>query len=363
MECKTALASGTLADALISIAPCGVAVYRADDGQCIFANEQIARIAGTTREVALGQRFREIDSWRASGMTEAAERALGSGEMVRQEVRVDTSYGKLLWLDNRFARIEVDGQPHLMLSTIDISETRAAEELKRSNAELRQFAYVVSHDLREPLRVISGFLGLLERRYGDAVGKDGKEYIEFAVDGARRMNGLIDDLLALSRIDTRAEPARAVKLDSALDGVERDLRLALEESSAELRRVGVLSELTVLADESQLRVLLQNLLANALKFCGEAPPKVEIGAEVEGQLARVWVRDEGLGIEEKDQGRIFEVLQRLHGPNEYPGNGIGLAICRRIVERHGGTLEVRSTPGEGSTFSFVVPLAREAGEG
>lgn len=352
------IASAQLAEALIDIAPCGVSVYRASDGQCVFCNEQIARIAGTTREVGLGQRFREIESWRRSGMVVAGERALATGEPVRHEVRVKTTFGRQVWLDTRFARIEVDGEPHLMLSTIDVSATRAAEELERSNAELQQFAYVVSHDLREPLRVISGFLGLLESRYGDVVGEDGKEFIGFAVDGARRMNGLIDDLLVLSRVDTRGKPPRLVELSEALDGVLKDLALAIDVSGATIARVGAFDELAVHMDASQLRLLLQNLLANALKFCGDQAPRVEIGAERVGVgKARVWVRDHGIGIAEKQQQRIFEVFQRLHGPKDYPGNGIGLAICRRIVARHGGAIEVDSQPGEGATFSFEVPLS------
>ena len=357
MDGTSRVASRELAEALIDIAPCGVSVYRAADGQCVFCNELLAQIAGTSVEIAMTQRFREIPSWRRSGMTDAAVRALESGEPVRHEVRVTSTFGKELWLDNRFARIDIDGEPHLMLSSIDISATRAAEELARSNAELQQFAYVVSHDLREPLRVISGFLGLLESRFGDALGAEGREFIDFAVDGARRMNGLIDDLLVLSRVDTRAKPPRAVKLAEALDGVEQDLALVIDESGAELVRGEGFEQLAVYMDASQLRLLLQNLLSNALKFHGDSPPRVEIGAEARGSKARVWVRDGGIGIPEQQQQRIFEVFQRLHGPKDYPGNGIGLAICRRIVERHRGTIEVESAPGEGATFAFHVPLA------
>ncbi len=227
----------------------------------------------------------------------------------------------------------------------------ANRELARSNAELEQFAYVASHDLQEPLRMVSSYTQLLEQRYRDQLDEKGKKYIYYAVDGAVRMQRLISDLLAYSRVGSRAQPLTWTDAHAALGEVLRNLAAAI----AENRAVVMNGDLpTVLADRSQLVQLLQNLIGNAVKFHGEKPPGVYVSAERQGRLWQFCVRDNGIGIDPQHFERIFVIFQRLHTREEYAGTGIGLALCRRIVERHGGRLWVESTPGNGSSFFFTL---------
>jgi PAS domain S-box-containing protein len=233
-----------------------------------------------------------------------------------------------------------------------------AEELARSNAELERFAYVASHDLQEPLRMVTSFTQLLSQRYKGKLDKDADEFIGFAVEGAVRMQQLIEDLLAFSRVSSRPRVLGRVRAEAALARARGNLRVAIETSGAEVRS-GELPE--VLADESQLAMVFQNLIANAIKF--HAPgkaPIVEVKADRDGAGWRFQVIDNGIGIEPKHRERIFTMFQRLHPRSVYPGNGIGLAICKRILERHAGRIWVESQPGTGSIFYFTLP---DAGEG
>lgn len=234
---------------------------------------------------------------------------------------------------------------------------RYARELEERNTELEQFAYVASHDLQEPLRMISSFLQLLERRYGDQLDATAEEYIRFAVDGAKRMQGLIHDLLAYSRVGTRGKAFQRLDLDDVVAEVLADLQQAIDENDA---RVTVEDLPELYADPTQMRQLFQNLIANALKFRGEATPEIRLSAERDREngraLWRVAVRDNGIGIAPEHAERIFQIFQRLHTREEYEGTGIGLAICRKIVERHGGKIWVESQPGQGATFFFTIPV-------
>ncbi|WP_290815304.1 MEDS domain-containing protein [Halovivax sp.] len=224
--------------------------------------------------------------------------------------------------------------------------------LEESNERLEQFAYAASHDLQEPLRMVSSYLQLLERRYGDDLDTDAEEFIEFAVDGAVRMREMIDGLLEYSRIETDGDPFEPVDLEALTDDVLTDLQLRIEETDAD---VTVEPLPHVEGDGNQLRMLFQNLINNAIEYSGDEPPRVSVSAGRAGNMWRISVRDDGIGVPRDDQERIFEVFERLHARDEHGGTGIGLALCERIVERHGGTIWVDSEPGEGSTFSFTLP--------
>ncbi len=235
-------------------------------------------------------------------------------------------------------------------------EQRVAErtaELQRSNEELQQFAYVVSHDLQEPLRVVASYVQQLAERYQDKLEAEANELISYALDGAKRMQQLIVDLLAYSRIDTTGQEFAPTDCEGVLQRVLSDLRVAIEESGAEVTHDPLPQ---VMADNVQLGQVLQNLLGNAIKFRSQEPPRIHVSARQEGQQWVFSVRDNGIGINPRYAERIFGIFERLHPRTEYPGTGIGLAICKKIVERHGGQIWVESEPGKGAAFFFTLPI-------
>jgi PAS domain S-box-containing protein len=237
--------------------------------------------------------------------------------------------------------------------SVDITERkRAEEELQRSNAELQQFAYVASHDLQEPLRMVSSYTQLLAECYQGQLDAQADKFIAFATEGATRMQQLLEDLLDYSRVSRRPQPFEPINCTTILKDVLTDLAVTMQESSAV---VTADSLPTVLGDRTQLRQLLQNLISNAIKFRREEPPLVHIRAEPQEDFWLFTVRDNGIGIDPQFAERIFVLFQRLHSRQEYPGTGIGLAICKKIVERHAGRIWVESHLGEGSTFYFTLP--------
>jgi signal transduction histidine kinase len=236
---------------------------------------------------------------------------------------------------------------------------RQAGELERANGELKEFAYVASHDLSEPLRTISGFAQLLAERYRGRLDPDADELIDFVLDGTERMRHLIDDLLAYSRVGSRPLELRVVDCFRVLARVDLDLRGIITESDASIE----IAELpTVRADPEQLERLFENLLSNAVKFRGPEPPRVRVFAERDGAEWRFSVIDNGIGIEPRQAERVFNMFQRLHARSEYAGTGIGLSICKRIVERHGGRIWVEQAEGGGSAFRFTIPASGEDGD-
>jgi light-regulated signal transduction histidine kinase (bacteriophytochrome) len=262
--------------------------------------------------------------------------------------------GTVVWArTSKVPLVDREGRVVGVLGTFeDITERkRAQEELERSNRELEQFAYVASHDLQEPLRMVSSFVQLLARRYEGVLDEDGRSYVEFAVDGAQRAQQLIDDLLRLSRVGTRGQELRPVRADAALDQALANLSLAVLESGATVEREPLP---VVIADEGQLTQVFQNLVGNAVKFRGDAPPRIRVSA-ARGEIGWVLsVADNGIGIDPRFHDRVFAIFQRLHTRKEYPGTGIGLALVRKIVERHGGRSWVESAPGAGATFRFTL---------
>jgi PAS domain S-box-containing protein len=236
---------------------------------------------------------------------------------------------------------------------IDITARKQAEEaVRRVNEELQQFAYIVSHDLNEPLRMISSYVKLLARNYQGKLDTAADEYIAFAVDGAQRMRQMITDLLAYTRAGGQDLKVALVDCEALLTRVGNDLQMAIKENDATITHDPLP---TVPGDATRLGQVWQNLIGNALKFHSEVPPHVHISAQREDQLWRFSVRDNGIGIDPTHADRIFQVFQRLHTRDEYQGTGIGLAICKKIVERHGGKIWVESAPGHGSTFHFTLP--------
>jgi light-regulated signal transduction histidine kinase (bacteriophytochrome) len=231
-------------------------------------------------------------------------------------------------------------------------EKELINKLKTSNKELEQFAYVASHDLQEPLRMVASFSQLLQRRYKDQIDEDANDYIEFIVEGANRMKDLIDDLLAFSRLNTEAKEFKLTDINNVLDDVLVNLNPSIVENNAQITH-GPLPIIKV--DSSQIRQLLQNLISNAIKFHGDKPPKIHISAKESGKEWLFSVSDNGIGIDTEHLEKIFNVFNRLHTREEYEGTGIGLAICKRIINRHEGRIWVESEEGKGSTFYFTIP--------
>jgi signal transduction histidine kinase len=252
-----------------------------------------------------------------------------------------------------------DGHVRVLGVVWDVTERHMAEqvakhaaELERSNKDLEMFAYAASHDLKEPLRMVSSFVMLLQRRYQGKLDAKADEYIRFAVEGATRMQQLVDGLLEYARVGTRTRPAEPVKLDEVVSQVRTDLAPLLADSGAEFV-ADPLPE--VFGDRVQIARLLQNLVVNGIKFRGSQAPRVHVSAATSGDYCTVSVRDNGIGIDPEYQDQLFVLFRRLHTRNEYDGIGVGLAVCKRIVERHGGRIWLESKPGDGTTFHFTLP--------
>ncbi len=333
------------------------------DGRYVRVNQKICDILGYTESELTGVIFSEIALSDDSKEMVRLMHELLIGELntfcsERKMVRKD---GSLVWTNITVSvhRDKLNAPNYFILVAEDISRRKQMEEalqatlsdLERSNSELQQFAYVASHDLQEPLRMVSSYVKLLERRYKTKLDSDADEFIVYAADGAKRMQKLINDLLQYSRVGSKGKPLAPTDCESVLNHALVNLQVAIDGSGAQIIRFPLP---TVLADQTQLVQLFQNLIDNALKFRGDETPLIHISASQDGDHWSFCVRDNGIGIDPQYCDRIFVIFQRLHGREEYPGTGIGLAICKKIVERHGGQIWLESNGDRGATFFFTL---------
>lgn len=343
---KVAYASANrmLAQNLICLAVVGgLALVAAWYGGNVFVLNRIRSLLGATRRLSQG------DLKARTGVTG------GSGELHQLAHAFDEMAGSL---EKRVAERErAEAELKALNDQLEQRVTERTLELRRSNEDLEQFAYVASHDLQEPLRMITSYLQLLQQRYKNKLDTDADDFIGFAVDGAERMHNLIVDLLAYSRVGIRSQPFETTDCNAVLEDALMNLQVAIQESGAVVARETLP---TLLADPVQLTQLFQNLIGNAVKFRSETPPEIRVGAKREGDGWHFSVADNGIGIDAKYFEKIFIIFQRLHSRNKYSGTGIGLAVCKKIVERHGGRIWVESQPGQGTTFHFTIPALDHA---
>lgn len=335
-----------------------------ENGALTYLSPAVESLTGYSASELMGRTFAEfLHPEDLPGALENFLRTL-SGQAIVDELRFFTKSGEMRWLRNSnkpiFLKDRVVGVRGVFS---DITERKGAEEalrqtmtdLERSNAELERFAYVASHDLQEPLRMVSSYTQLLEKRYKDKLDSDAHEFIDYAVGGAKRMQNLINDLLAYSRVGTRGKPFEPTDCETVLDATLANLDVAIRSSKAKVTHDPLP---TVMADEGQLVQVFQNLISNAIKFHGKKPPRVHISAEQKDSDWVFSVKDNGIGIDPQYFDRIFIVFQRLHR-EEYSGTGIGLAVASRVVHRHGGRMWIESQPGKGSTLYFTIPAKGE----
>ena len=352
--------------AVMDATPLGV-FFTDASGARLYTNRSWQRIAGLAAERALGEGWLDaVHPDDREAVRAAWRRAAADHAPYANEYRMLRPDGSVAWVRVIAAPLESEGAPGGHVGLIeDVTERRAMdaelaaknEALLRSNAELAQFAYVASHDLQEPLRTVASYSQLLLRRHRDAFGGEAQEFLGYIGDGARRAQALIVDLLSLARVDSAARPFEPVALDEVVADVRQSLEAALADSGATLTHDPLP---LVLGDRGQLMQLMQNLIGNALKFRASALPCVHVGAvrRPDGRW-RITVTDNGIGIDARFHERIFTLFQRLHGRDDYPGTGIGLAVCKKVVERHGGQIGVESAPGRGATFHFTLAPADE----
>jgi len=330
------------------------------EGRITAWNRGAELMYGYSEEEALARNIKQLTTPGKVEEQEDFTRRLIAGEAITSfETQRVTKDGRVLDVWMTVTKLVDDAGKPIGIASTERDMTarkREAENLERSNKELEQFAYVASHDLQEPLRMVASYTQLLERRYKDQLDDTAREFIAFAVDGASRMQRLINDLLAYSRVHTRAGEPELVELSHVLGQARANLATAIEESGALVTN----DELpVVMADPAQMVSVFQNLIGNAVKFRGEEPPHVHVSARERDGWVEISVRDNGIGIREEHHDRIFVIFQRLHNRKDYPGTGVGLALCKRIIERHGGRISVDSEEGKGTTLTFTLPEGRQ----
>jgi len=339
-----------------------IADARQPDMPTVYCNAAFEKITGYTPAEVLGQncRFLQGTDHQQPGL-DAIRQAIRQGTEGKAELRNYRKDGSLFWNELYIAPVK-DHQgrlTHFIGIQTDVTQRKHQEtelahktrELAESNAELQQFAYVASHDLQEPLRMVASYTQLLGKRYQGKLDKDADEFIGYAVDGATRMQRLIRDLLEYSRVGAENKSFEPTDCELVFRQVLDNLSASIRERHAEVTHDPLP---TVHANPTHLMQLFQNLIGNALKFQGDAPARIHVGVRALPDGWEFSVRDNGVGMPADQLGRIFSIFQRLHGQSEYPGTGIGLAICKRIVEKYGGKIRVESEPGTGSIFFFTL---------
>lgn len=367
---------------LFETAQDGILILDAETGQVVDANPFMKELLGYSQEEFLGRKLWEIGPFKGEDASKSAFAELQVNDRLHYEgLPLEAKDGRRVEVEFISNAYLVDATRLIQCNIRDITERmrvnqaletankemafqieekgkRADElvminaELARSNAELEQFAYVATHDLQEPLRAVASCVQLLQKRYEGQLGEKAQEFITHAVDGTKRMQTLINDLLAYSRISTHAQVFASTNCEMVLQEALANLMIAIAESGAVVTQDALP---TVSGDATQLRQLFQNLIGNALKFRGERPPEIHIGAVRNNGDWRFSVADNGIGMEPQYFERVFLVFQRLHTRKDYQGTGIGLAICKKVVERHGGRIWAESEPGQGATFRFTIP--------
>jgi len=349
-------------------------------GKIIYVNDKFCEISKYSREELYGQDHRIINSgYHRKEFFKNLWQTITGGRVWQGEIQNRAKDGSLYWVDTTIVPfLDGEGKPYQYVAIRnDITERKRAEEelqnfaarLERSNAELQDFASVASHDLQEPLRKVQAFGDRLKAKCGDALTDEGRDYLERMQNAASRMQTLINDLLTFSRVTSKAQPFTEVNLRRVADEVLSDLETLIETTNGRVE-IGELA--TVEADPIQMRQLLQNLIGNALKFNrSNVPPVVRISGRIchnlvaknegtdAGTTYCLTVEDNGIGFDEKYVDRIFKIFQRLHDRSEYEGTGIGLAVCRKIADRHGGSITAQSAPGAGATFIVDLPVKQQ----
>jgi len=335
------------------------------DGTIISWNQGAERIYGYSADEIIGKPISIfIEPDRPDEIPKILDRIKRGQKIDHYEtVRVEKD-GKQINISLTVSPVKDASDKIIGASTIarDITERKRIEEelkktmaeLERSNAELERFVYVASHDLQEPLRMVASYTQLLEKHYKDKLDADANDFINFAVDGAKRMQQLINDLLAYSRVGTQGKPFEFTDCEAVFEAAVANLDVTIKENKAKVTHDSLPM---VMADKGQLVQVFQNLIGNAIKFRGKQPPRVHVSAQPDKDKWAFSVKDNGIGIDPQYFERIFIIFQRLH--SEVPGTGTGLAIAKRIVERHGGRIWIESEPGKGSTFYFTMPMKGE----
>ena len=340
-------------------------------GVITWVNKKFCAISKYSAEELIGNTHRIINShFHPPEFFQDMWRTISSGETWEGEVRNRAKDGRLYWVNTTIVPfLDSEGNPEQYVSVrYEITDRKMAEEtlniyakkLEVSNRELQDFASVAAHDLQEPLRKIQSFSDRLKTKAGPDLKTDALDYLDRIQSSAKRMQILINDLLTYSRVTSKAQPFVTVSLDQIISQVVSDLEIRLEQTRGKV----VWNHLPALqADPTQMHQLFQNLISNALKFHKpDESPVVEVSAKVDDRSVEITVRDNGIGFDEKYLDRIFTIFQRLHGRHEYEGTGIGLAVCRKIVDRHGGFITASSLPNEGSRFIVTLPSQQNSGD-